>query len=354
MKNRCQIRRWLGWLSLWLLAAVAAGEATPAPYLRSVTRDDGTLALEVAARELTPSRRRMPRIWLVGVIHLGEERYYRELQQLLDAQTVVLFEGIGATDGNFALQAGDFSLQDAMAEALGLKFQLETIDYRRPNFRNSDLDYAGLARLFGGEPGGSEGGTERPTLGSGGTEFNLLVQIMEGKGVFGSLARLGVAAVGSSPRLQAATRLMLIEMLGNLPANLSDVAGMPPGMQRLMEALIENRNEVVLRDLRREIGRRPRPDSIAVFYGAGHMGHLETRLCEALHYRPGQDRWFTALSVDPKQSGLSRLELAMTRSMVRMQLRSLAAAGEEENTVVGADGEVGDAAQPGETQPPNP
>lgn len=343
--------RLAAWLSLLCAGMAMAGELTPAPYLRSVTRDDGVATLEVAARELVPDRRRAPHIWLVGVVHLGEERYYQELQTLLDGQAVVLFEGIGATDGNFQLQEEDFSLQDAMAKALGLKFQLEAINYHRPNFRNSDLDYAGLARLFEGEPGTADVEEGAATPESGGGEFNLLVQIMEGRGLFGGLARLGVAAVGSSPRLQAATRLMLIEMLGNLPANLSDVAGMAPGMQRLMEGLIERRNEVVLRDVRREIRRRPRPASIAVFYGAGHMGHLETSICAALGYVPKADRWFTALSVDPKAAGLSRLELAMTRTMVRMQLKALQSAEEGSSASTEENEKPGKAE---DNQPPAP
>ena len=82
----------------------------------------------------------IPVIWLVGVAHLGTPEYYGGLQKRLDAQTSVLFEGVGAdqlTKG--AKLDTDSGLQSQLARALGLVFQLDAIDYQRPNFHNSDL-----------------------------------------------------------------------------------------------------------------------------------------------------------------------------------------------------------------------
>lgn len=347
-----------------LLRSRAAEAALPR-YFRSVTSSNGTLSLEVAIRELLPpaKQKQWPRLWLVGVIHLGETNYYAALQRFLDRQDVVLFEGIGAKDGHFDLQTNEFSLQDRIAAALGLAFQLKAIDYQRPNFKNSDLDYAALAALFeGGDAAGAvnatppavpvtdgkrkqdaggkatpaaETGTAEDTPAeavpgdaaseapSGDAEFNALVQIMEGRGLLGGLARMGVAALAASPRLQATTRIALIEMLGNLPTNLADIGGLPEGMQKLMAGLIEARNQVVLRDVRREIRRRPRPKSIAIFYGAGHMADLEARLRDALGYRPGRVRWLAAVSINPAAAGLSAFEVGLARGMARMQLDAL-------------------------------
>lgn len=342
-------RRFLLTLLLLLLPLPVqwlAAEDAPARYFRTVTATNGTLSLEVAVRELVPVRKkRRPHLWLVGVIHLGETNYYARIQRFLDQQDLVFFEGIGATDGNFELQDDEFSLQDRMAAAMGLVFQLEAIDYHRPHFRNSDLGYRELAALFqpaeggsasggatgetGSGPGASgpeEGGEKAP---SGNAEFNALVQIMEGRGIFGGIARLGVAAIAASPRLQATAKVMLIEMLGNLPTDLAETAGMPAGMQKLMEGLIRGRNEVVVRDVRRALRQRPRPRSIGIFYGAGHMADLEATLREQLGYRPGRERWFTAISIDPARSGLSRFELGLARGMARLQLKTLEGFGHE-------------------------
>ncbi|RME96138.1 MAG: hypothetical protein D6766_01445 [Verrucomicrobia bacterium] len=317
-------------------AAAADRDQVPDPppvYYRSVTDTNGVLRLEVAARELRAPGRRSARVWLVGVIHLGEPTYYRRLQRFLDRQTVVLFEGVGAQDGHFELQDNEFSLQQRLAQALGLVFQLDAIDYQRPHFKNSDVTYRELAALFGGRPAGGPGAPTTAPASGGGTnapaegqaEFNALVQMMEGRGLFGGLARLGVKALESSARLRATTKLMMIEMFGSLPPNLADTAGMPAGMRRLMEKLIAARNDVVVRDLRRELRRHRHPDTIAVFYGAGHMADLEMKLRRELGLKPGRERWFTAMRLDPKAAGLTPFEVGMARAMAQLQLRSLGA-----------------------------
>lgn len=321
----------------WLVVLMAAcwssvaGDlpSTASTYLRRSADTNGLLSLQVAARELVPVRKNRPPVWLVGVIHLGTADYYAELQTFLDRQSLVLFEGIGADEGNFGLQEEEFSLQDRMAAALGLVFQLKAIDYGRSTFQNSDLDFEGLARLFGEQSPAedAEGGAAAP----GGAEFNVLIQIMQGEGLFGGLARLGVSALASSPRLQATMKVMLIEMMGGLPANLAEIAGMPEGMKQLMEALIKARNDVVVRDVRRELRKRRRPETIAVFYGAGHMADLEERLCRELKLSPGEERWFTALSINPSAAGLSSFEVGVARSMSRLQLHALGAESAEKD-----------------------
>lgn len=328
------------------LPSTAAEQAAPAVYYRSLTDTNGVLRLEVAARELRAPGRRSARVWLVGVIHLGEPDYYQRLQRFLDRQTVVLYEGVGAQDGRFELQDQEFSLQQRLAQALGLVFQLDAIDYQRPQFKNSDLTYGELAALFRGSPAVGAGSVARPSgsgpgrPAEGQTEFNALVQMMEGRGLFGGLARLGVKALETSARLRATTKLMMIEMFGSLPPNLADTAGMPEGMRHLMEKLIAARNDVVVRDLRRELRGHRHPDTIAVFYGAGHMADLELKLRRELGLRPRRVRWFTAMRLDPRAVGLTPLEVGMARAMARLQLRSL------------GGGEPSPAPQPPEPPPP--
>ncbi|MBK9140025.1 MAG: hypothetical protein IPM17_14855 [Verrucomicrobia bacterium] len=224
--------------------------APPAPYLRVANHDNGVVALEVAIRSLTPARRNAPMVWLVGVTHLGSAEYYRALQEFLDQQTVVLFEGVGATNRDFQLAPGEYSLQDAMARALGLEFQLNAVQYDRPHFRNSDLTAAQISRHFGGgleeDAGDGEG---RPPA----NEFGALVQVMQGTGFLGGLAKLTVSLISVSPRLQAATKLALIETMGAMPADLAATPGLNPAMQRLLKVLIEERNRAVIADTRRAL-----------------------------------------------------------------------------------------------------
>jgi hypothetical protein len=318
------------------------------------------MALEVAVRSLRPVRGRGPEIWLVGVSHLGTSNYYANLQGFLDRQTLVLFEGVGAREGRFELQeGGGFNLQTEMAKALGLRFQLQAINYNRPHFRNSDLTLEQMSRILSGQTqappsvvsgrakteakpasvgGGSSGAavasTEVPatSAGSGGTggkspsgqvALDGLVDAMQGTGLLGGVARFAVSMVAASPRLQAATKLVMIEVLAEMGDDLQQMPGMPAGFAELLRVLIEERNQAVVRDLEKALKTRPRPKSIAVFYGAGHMNDLERRVSEALGRRPSEDRWLTAFDLDPRTAGMSQAEIKWVRSWLRWQFKDI-------------------------------
>lgn len=311
----------------WILAGCATRPEEPptvplTSYVRTIQHGDGAASLEVALRRLAPVRGDGPAVWLAGVTHLGTTDYFEELQRFLEHQTVVLFEGVGATNRRFQLrQSAEFSLQQALARAVGLEFQLDAINYDRPHFHNSDLSVAELSRLLtpsaSAEEASDGASSDAPQMGH-------LIELMQGSGVWGGLARLTVAAIAASPRLQTAMRLTLVELLGNLPADLTRLPGLTPGLREFMRVLIAERNRVVVQDLAAVLRQRPHPDSVAVFYGAGHMIDLEQRLCAELNYHAVEERWLRAFDVNPRAAGLSQWELDFTRRLVRAQLDALA------------------------------
>jgi len=336
--NPLEQRFLLAGLALLLVGCAARrpvaplADARPAPYIRAAHGPDGTAELEVGLRAFKPARGRGPTVWLVGVTHLGTADYYARLQRFLNAQGLVLFEGVGATNKTFALQReAGFNLQAALAKALGLEFQLHAIDYTPQHFQNSDLSVAELARIFANAPPGPPGtpsppGTEggEPRSGErGGAEFDHLLAAMQGTGFLGAMARVTVALLEASPRLQAAMQVVLIEVLSGLPRDLPRMPGLPPGFQNLLRVLIEERNEKVVDDVRRALEAKQPPGSIAIFYGAGHMTDLEERLRSTLGYRPAVERWMTALAVNPERSGLSARQLDLMRSWVRGRMGEL-------------------------------
>jgi len=299
---------------------------TPSGYLRKSERADGAVALETGLCALAPERGRGPVVWLVGAAHLGTTNYYGELQRFLDAQSLVLFEGVGATNRQFQLrQDHGYSLQESLAKALGLKFQLDAIDYSRPNFRNSDLSLPQLEGLFAGAT--NEGTASTPNVGR--PEFDQLVGLMQGTGLLGGIARFGVGFIAASPKLQATVKLAMIEVTSQAEGDLLQMAGLPDGFQRLLRVLIDERNKVVVDDLQAALRQRPRPRSIAVLYGAGHMNDLDQRLRRALHYRRTETRWLPAFTVNPRQAGLTDQELEMTRRLIHDQLDALRAPAEQ-------------------------
>lgn len=314
-----------------------AGDAPPASYMQVVRSNSGPLQLQIALRELRPAKRSGPAIWLVAVSHIGETNYYAAVQKHLDARTLVLFEGVSDRHARHSSDSRDAprlsnnelmkgeddsaqsSLQSTLASSLGLAFQLNAIDYDRPHFQNSDLTIRQMQALL------AEGGQTQGPVGSGKSDDQLsdLVGIMDGSSVLGAILHAGVKLIGSSPKLQALTKVAVVELFGNLEGDFSQSPAMPPAMKRLIDVLIQGRNRVVVDDLKAELPKLRRADSVAVFYGAGHMHDLEARIRTELNYRPAHQLWLTAITVDPNKAGVTDAELRMIQSLVKWQLQAL-------------------------------
>ncbi len=325
------------------------------PFMRVTNGATGAVELQVAVRKLVPTDGVGPVIWLTGASHIGETNYYAQLQKHLDAQALVLFEGVhagrkGTATNTVALEktagssppvakkeaaapepaakpAGSASLQKDLAESLGLVFQLEAINYTGGNFRNSDLSVAELRELMDkdDEPAAPDSPKEKRKN----EAFEQLLKAMDGNSMFGTLLKAGFRLVGSNPKLQAMTKLALIEALGGIRGDISRMKSLPEDMQRLMEVLIQTRNDAVLRDLRVELKRAAPPASISIFYGAGHMDDLERRVRREFGYRAESDLWLPAFTVDYAKAGLSVIEATLLRAMVQRQMQELLPTGKE-------------------------
>jgi hypothetical protein len=302
--------------------AQSSSNALPEPYVRVVRPATNVVQLQISIRKFVPPGRRQPAVWLASAVHLGERDYYRALQEHLDAQTLVLYEGIDAGDadtGNAPPEdraSSSATLQARLAQALGLAFQLDAIDYERANFRPSDLNVQELRALMAGAAPAEDKQRADQT-------FESLVEIMEGGSLLSPLLNTGLSLIGASPRFQALSKFALIEMIGELQGDLSQLQGLPPHLAHLLDVLIQKRNEKVLADLKSAVTKLGSRDSISVFYGTGHMGDLEQRLRKELNYRPAEQLWLTALEVDFGQAGVSEAEAALLRDLVRGQLKSL-------------------------------
>lgn len=309
------------------------------PFMRVTNGPTGAVELQVAARKLVPTNGSGPVIWLTGASHIGETNYYAQLQRHLDAQKLVLFEGIHAgRKGSSTTNAAAIgskpatpapatksddrtSLQADLAKSLGLVFQLQAVDYTRAHFRNSDLSVSQLRELMDkdDEPATPESPKEKRKN----EALEGLLKAMEGNSFLGTLLRAGFKLVGDNPKLQAMTKLALIEALGNIRGDLSRMKSLPEDMQRLLEVLIQSRNDEVLKDLRAELKQPTPAASISIFYGAGHMEDLERRIRREFGYRTESDLWLPAFTVDYAKAGLNIIEATLLRSMVQQQMQEL-------------------------------
>ena len=280
------------------LANSQAAETPPSkPYTRIANPDTNTVQLQIALRKFVPAQNGGPSIWLAAVMHVGEPEYFHKLQQFLETQSVVLYEGIqpdahphhvhestaaSVQDSKPATspQATNtaYSMQSTLARSLGLVFQLEAIDYDRTNFLNSDLSIQQIERIMAsGRSLGQKEGTN--------ASFDVLLQIMDGSSFLGSLVKIGMQFIAANPQLQAVAKLTLIEAVGRLKGDLSDVQGLLPDWKHLIQVLIQARNQNLVTDLSAELKKIPPAGSIAVFYGVGHMDDLEKRITSDLQDR---------------------------------------------------------------------
>lgn len=301
---------------LWCAAAglaftVTTAHAEPALFLRKTTLTNGTVQLETCIRRYQPTTGQGPVVYLTSVAHVGDTNYFAALQKHLDAQRLVLFEGIGAggpTDRsrrpNRAAAADGqtpdpTALQTKLADALGLVFQLGAVDYDRTNFRNCDVP---LTKL---------------TEGLAGQEFDgeRLQRVMSGQD---DMLKPLMMFLSGDPSSRALVRTVLVETLADLGNDLGALASLDPSIGKLLKVILTDRNAAILAQLKAELAKPDAPATIAMFYGAGHMKELAERLEGELHYRAAGEQWLPAFSVNPQAEGVNEAQLAMVRSMLKM------------------------------------
>jgi hypothetical protein len=401
--KRCLRLGLCGLLLLCVLGASGAADAhSGEAYLRVTEQSQGVSSLETAARRFEPADGAGPEIWLVGVIHIGEKIYYQSLQELLDRQSLVLFEGVGrpefigfepgadteriqwtrdaadylarlylwyfeqgeewptgledlqgamselrrqeldwlsqartdawGRDWQFEADAGQqrlgslgadgepggegadadiwidladikdddalSNLQSSLATALKLDFQSEGIDYNRAHFRNSDMSLRQLR-------------TALSAANAAGEEDEIL-QLLEGNMPGGELLEKLLTMIGGSPQFQALARQIMIEVLAE-PDTLDQLG---ERFDSVMEVLVVDRNRIVLDDLRRALAAGDAGESIALFYGAGHMDDLEQVLVGELNYQPSETVWERAMVANLAETGLAPAQLNFIRAML--------------------------------------
>jgi len=205
-------------------------------------------------------------LFLVGVLHIGEQEYYDQLQKGLDSCDLVLFEGVGKGSGDQAPSEADLASMDlllrmqiAMKDALDLIFQKDGIDYERSFWRNADMDFPSLqARM-------KELGTGLPT------DNPMLRMILDGV-----LRILDPTQVRKHPKIVQNLRRQMAPALA-----MADEVMQRPAFAKMGQTIITERNAVVMGMLERELAEGPKGRRIALFYGAGHLPDLTRRLEKA-------------------------------------------------------------------------
>lgn len=280
------------------LAAEQPGKAPAAQgekqqFVRLV-RDEKNqpLALQTAVVSHVPSQdhRTSPTVDLVAAVHIGDRKYYEELNRLFTEYEAVLYELV-APEGTRIPKGGGPAgthpisvFQDAMTRVLDLEFQLRAVDYTKRNLIHADLSPQQFAAAM------------RDRGESFWTIFARMLghALAEQKDYTGADFRLVMALLDKN-RAMALKRVLAEDFL-DLESSIQAIEG-PKG-----SAVIADRNAAAMSVLRKQIEAGKK--KIAIFYGAGHMNDFQTRLRDEFGLTPSTTRWLVAWNLQgPDGSG---------------------------------------------------
>lgn len=232
---------------------------------------------------------------LIGAVHVGEASYYEQLNELFTKYDALLFElvapeGIQFREGDRLESASAVgALQGGLKNLLGLEFQLELVNYARPNFVHADMTPEEFAQTM----------KDR-----GESFFSLLLRLM-GQG----MALQGQQKAGGATDIQVMMALLrrdrvklkqvLAEQLEGMEGSLS-VLGGPDGES----TIISERNKKALDVLRREMESGKK--KIGIFYGAGHFADFDGRLKDDFQLEIKEKNWLPAWDLQKDHSQRNR------------------------------------------------
>jgi len=282
----------LAWASASTGAEPAAAEEVA--FLRLVRDDAGgavSLDTSIVRYRETPEaanragRREPVEVDLVGAVHLGGKAYYDTLDRVFRGYDAVLYELVAPDNARVPKPgrkpAGAIgSAQQGLTKMLGLRFQLEEIDYGARNFVHADLS----PKEF-----------EAAMAKRGESWWSMFLKLMkEGTARAERDARKGGSDVGfgdlfgllfGSDR-EVRLRRIMAEQFTDMEV-LTAAFGGEEG-----SSLITDRNSAALDVLRDQIGRGRR--RIAIFYGAAHMDDFDERLRQDFGMEPFETDWLEA------------------------------------------------------------
>ena len=212
-------------------------------------------------------------------------------------------------------------VQEELAAALDLEFQLDALSYEDPNWFCSDLTIDEIEAKL--EERGADSATLEKITGEAFT-IKIASGLMKLIPMLDSLAGGGI---------RETARLLMIELL-SMPESDKLLQELEP---ELAHVIIVERNTELLSDIGATIELALDIETIGVLYGAGHMPDLSPRLKTLFGYVPVEDLWFTTMSVNPNESFLDEGDMKRLRFMLKYHLHKArkkkdAEAGTEEDT----------------------
>ena len=217
---------------------------------------------------------------LVGVVHIGQGEYYKDLNSRLSKYDSVLYELV-APDGT-RIRPEDLkkrrsmlaSMQTGMKDMLNLEYQLELVDYMAENFRHADMSPDEFVE----------------DLKRRGDSVVKMVARMLGAGMASQAS--GASDTGMLLAMFSENRSKMMKQ--TMARQLVDIDLVTAGMDDANgdNTLIKGRNVKAFSVLTEELAAGK--ETIAVFYGAGHLPDMAKRLEADFGMKPTGTTWLTA------------------------------------------------------------
>ncbi len=218
---------------------------------------------------------------LIGAVHVGEQTYYHELNELFTRYEALLYELVAPKGTKIPKGGGGRSghpvglLQHGMSDALGLVHQMNEVDYTKKNFIHADMtpdefsksmekrgeSWLGMAFRAMGQ------GIAAQSQGGGGSEFEMLL-----------------AAFDKHPEVKL--KRAFANQFQDMDAML-DAFGDEEG-----STIITERNKKALEVLKKQLDKGKK--NVAVFYGAAHLPDMHQRLLTEFGLKLATTQWLTA------------------------------------------------------------
>ena len=286
---------WCAWAGAWAGAEPAARPLTPpsvAPTTQPDTQpadssnfmrfvDDGAGGGKLLTAIVTYKNDAGVTLHLIGAVHVAEKEYYESLNKTFRGYDALLYEMV-KPKGSPAPRRGQKShstigaFQRFLKDVLSLDFQLDDIDYTRPNFVHADLDAETFSELQD-ERGESFLGLMLKSM------LHEINRQAEGRGrSVAPITMIDLLVAIRAPDRPRQLKLLLAQQFGDIEEQMAGLDG-PNG-----SVIITERNKKCIETLKTAIADGNK--DIGIFYGAAHMKDMSQRV-EKLGFHKVDSEW---------------------------------------------------------------
>ncbi|HVT88881.1 MAG TPA: hypothetical protein VHD56_08525 [Tepidisphaeraceae bacterium] len=280
-------------LTCCLLVNLVSAQTTQesSRFLRFVPDDNNGGVLEASV--VTYRNAAGQTVDLIAAVHVADKSFYRDLNKSFEQYDALLYEMVKPKDMSPAERTSrgpaglkDLSrpmgwvgvLQQFMKNTLELSFQLEEIDYSKPNFVHADLDLETFQKMQ------ADRGESILML-----MFQQIIREMTREQQPGMAEPDGFTLLYAlqAPDRGRQLKLVIGRQFNQMEDMMADLGG-PGGT-----VLLTERNRAALATLRKRLDAGDK--KVGIFYGAGHLKEMEKDLIGLMGFKQvGEPHWRVA------------------------------------------------------------